>query len=558
MVLFHFTSWLKQRLQQEREPAQSLEDLTQTFILEPIYTPSGLVDAGEDDAIAITDSSFDEIDIPDVDESETDSYVMDDDPDESLGESDNSSGDETSDSDDSENPVDVDNEDIKDEDIGEEIPFSEEEGDDDLDEVDEEPSSQIDPSEEEEIADEPDSEDEIADELEDSEESDSEEDEITDELEDSEESDSEEEEITDELEDSDESDSEEDESEEEDEDDSDNPLAFEFPAFNSGIFRVGDSGEVGVDFLFDGGAYQGEVAFFSLAGFDELEFDSIEDFIAEAAQRAASGSEQGHIVIRVADEGARFTGSLFGEPDWNTGVYQGVKTFNMTPGDEFGVMLVPNGRVSEVLDNPSIGGAKRPLFSLATANPEDGFHLGQIADLTGDGNTFVFEDQRFERSDRDYDDVIFQIRGAVGDAVHVENVINPDLDWRQDDLGKALLAYAKPYITPREQLNLADLVAQGWDDLDLDYDFDPESLVSESPTPDLEEIEDGELTVDSQETEVEETEIKDDDGQDDSQESASESSSSNHESSGEWSPTSDVTTTADSTVTTPDTADSVS
>ncbi|MFO8039397.1 MAG: hypothetical protein R6U67_08090, partial [Sodalinema sp.] len=48
MFLFHFTSWLKQRLQEERRQADSLEDFAQTFILEPIYTPSGFLDGGDD------------------------------------------------------------------------------------------------------------------------------------------------------------------------------------------------------------------------------------------------------------------------------------------------------------------------------------------------------------------------------------------------------------------------------------------------------------------------------------------------------------------------------
>jgi hypothetical protein len=51
------------------------------------------------------------------------------------------------------------------------------------------------------------------------------------------------------------------------------------------------------------------------------------------------------------------------------------------------------------------------------ANPGDDAQLGQIVDVTGDGNTFVFEDLRTDRrSDRDYNDLIFQVRGATGEA----------------------------------------------------------------------------------------------------------------------------------------------
>jgi len=107
-------------------------------------------------------------------------------------------------------------------------------------------------------------------------------------------------------------------------------------------------------------------------------------------------------------------------------------------------MLVPNGSVKSVFDNPTVGGAQRPLFSMAMANPVEGFHFGQIADVTGEGNTFVMEDMRLDAgSDKDYNDIIFQVRGATGKAALLDTVINPDKDWRKTDLGKQLLDYAK-------------------------------------------------------------------------------------------------------------------
>ncbi|MCD8485638.1 MAG: hypothetical protein LRZ84_02520, partial [Desertifilum sp.] len=41
--------------------------------------------------------------------------------------------------------------------------------------------------------------------------------------------------------------------------------------FDSGVFTVGESGVVGIDFLFDGGAYKGELGMFSLEGMNEFE-----------------------------------------------------------------------------------------------------------------------------------------------------------------------------------------------------------------------------------------------------------------------------------------------
>jgi hypothetical protein len=139
------------------------------------------------------------------------------------------------------------------------------------------------------------------------------------------------------------------------------------------VFTVGETGSVSVDFLFDGGGYKGEVAIFSLEGMDEFEPGSSE-FIKEASSRALSDSELGYVVISHPTEVARFS-AVLGEPSQNAGEYLGVKSFAMSPGDEFCIMLVPNGRVQQVFDNPGAGGSLRLLFSLGTANPNDTFHV---------------------------------------------------------------------------------------------------------------------------------------------------------------------------------------
>ncbi|PPT07918.1 subtilisin-type proteinase [Geitlerinema sp. FC II] len=257
------------------------------------------------------------------------------------------------------------------------------------------------------------------------------------------------------------------------------------------------------------------MAIFSLAGLDKLEFETVEDFIAEAANRASSNSELGHIVISDPSEGARFNGSLEGGEDWNSGSYKGVKTVNMKAGEKFGVMLVPNGRVSEVANNPEIGGAKRPLFSLSTANPDDEFHIGQIADVTGDGNTFVMEDMRADgSSDKDYNDLIFQIRGAKGQATYIGNVIDSNNDWRTEDMGKALLAYSEPYITPDPvQIDLTEAVETELDVTEEGEDATVDETAEETSETTAENSDESVVTeeeVDSEavveETAVEETE----------------------------------------------------
>ncbi|MDJ1176257.1 DUF4114 domain-containing protein [Roseofilum capinflatum] len=231
--------------------------------------------------------------------------------------------------------------------------------------------------------------------------------------------------------------------------------------FDSGVFTVDNSGEVGIDFLYDGGKWKGELAVFSLEGLEEINPNS-GAFIEEAASRALSNSELGHVIISDRTEGARFDGVLGDEgQDWNSGDYRGVKTFAMNPGDRFGMMLLPKHSVSKLADNPALGGLGAPLFSMSSLNPEDAYHLGQLADVTGDGNTFVMEDWRVDHhgSDTDYNDLIFQVRGATANAVNLDEVINPEYDWRESDLGKGLLAYAKPYVTP-ETPELGEIIPE--------------------------------------------------------------------------------------------------
>ncbi|MEM9541399.1 MAG: SH3 domain-containing protein [Cyanobacteria bacterium P01_E01_bin.42] len=222
------------------------------------------------------------------------------------------------------------------------------------------------------------------------------------------------------------------------------------PEFTSGVFTVGESGTVEIDYLYDGGKYQFELAIFSLTDIDAE--PGSEEFIQIAAQRALSGSEEGHIIISDRVDAARFDGSLGESTNWNSGAYQGVRRFEMNSGDTFCFMLVPNGRVEDVAENPAIGGAKTPLFSLSTANPDDSLHFGQIADITGDGSTFAFEDVRHDHHwyDRDYNDLIFQVRGATGDTPLMDDLIDPADDWRDSDMGQALIEYAKPYIEPED------------------------------------------------------------------------------------------------------------
>ncbi len=239
------------------------------------------------------------------------------------------------------------------------------------------------------------------------------------------------------------------------------------PNFDSGIFQVEESGEVSVDFLYDGGSYKGELAIFSLEGMENYEPGSLE-FMQEAARRSLSQSTLGHVVISDAKEAARFDGFLGESRTWNSGTYLGGKTYSMRPGDIFGLMLVPDGSIRAVVEGSNLTGARLPLFSLSTANPEDAFHIGQIADINGEGNAFSMEDKSvLLSSDRDYNDLIFQIRGARGKALLLDDVAKADTDWRlTTELGIEILNYITPQIDPDSTL------AEQYLDHDYGHDHD--------------------------------------------------------------------------------------
>ncbi len=122
-------------------------------------------------------------------------------------------------------------------------------------------------------------------------------------------------------------------------------------SFETGTFIVDSSGEVQVDFLFDGGWFRGELAVFSLDGMEAIEPGSTE-FMLEAAQRALTNSTQGRVVVQDQLEAARFSADLAWERNFNTdppsnpGEYQGVKTFNLTPGDQVALMLVQHTTIA--------------------------------------------------------------------------------------------------------------------------------------------------------------------------------------------------------------------
>lgn len=208
----------------------------------------------------------------------------------------------------------------------------------------------------------------------------------------------------------------------------------------SGRFTVGESGQLRFDYLFDGGAYQGELALFNLSGLESLQPGSTA-FIQEAARRSLSGSELGYVVIQDGVEGAKFSDGLIEEGNLNAGSYLGTKLFSLTPGTQFGLMLVPNGTVQAVFDNPAVDGSAHPLFSLASANFGSAVQLGQVSDQGSRSAIFAWEDLQVNgTSDRDFNDLVFRLDGAIGGVPTLDSLINPVKDWRESEVGQQIAA----------------------------------------------------------------------------------------------------------------------
>jgi hypothetical protein len=247
-----------------------------------------------------------------------------------------------------------------------------------------------------------------------------------------------------------------------------NAAGDEPPAeFTGGFFTVGDRGIVEIEWLYDGGRYEGELGVFSLSGMASFTPGSPE-FVKEAARRALSNTEDGYIVFSDPAERARFSGALDGETkDWNAGPYKGLRRLGMRPGDRFAAILIPDDSIENVFKDPGTAAAhKRPLFSLIASNPAQGMYLGQVADVNGLGRAFVYEDMDASHSDLDYNDFIFQVFGAtVNDIPSLDDIARTGsrkrnrstwFDWRtQTALGKEMMAHVESPAVSDETLWLS-------------------------------------------------------------------------------------------------------
>lgn len=240
-------------------------------------------------------------------------------------------------------------------------------------------------------------------------------------------------------------------------------------SYNNGIFTAEATGTVKVDFIYDGGADKGQIAIFNLQGMEDLDVDSTE-FITEAATRALSNSELGYVVVNDEEDRARYTDAnneLAWEGEYNGGTYQDIQDFQMAGGDRFAMILVPNGGIEDILENPELA-----LFSFSTATADNGETLNQIADVTGKGTTFGWEDVNLSASgnnptDRDYNDVVVQVTGATATAPALTDSVYGDRNWLDTDFGAELSDYAN-----RSLFDSGTFTVDATGKVNVDYLFD--------------------------------------------------------------------------------------
>ena len=207
-----------------------------------------------------------------------------------------------------------------------------------------------------------------------------------------------------------------------------------------GVFVVGATGKISIDFLADAGSYRSEMALFSLQGMETLTAGS-EAYIKEAARRALTNSTLGYVAILDPNEGAKFSGEL-GEGNKNDGGYAGAKVLNFAVGDRLAFMLVPQGTVQEVFNNPNADGNKRPLFSISNANPNNATQFGQLV-----SGAFGWEDLRIDQgTDADYNDIVFQVKGATGAATDLGALIAAGKDWRNLPTAQEIISFANEFV----------------------------------------------------------------------------------------------------------------
>jgi hypothetical protein len=208
-----------------------------------------------------------------------------------------------------------------------------------------------------------------------------------------------------------------------------------------GVLKVNQSGLVDVDFLYDGGADQGEMGVFSLSGLANLDVTSVE-FRKEAIRRALTNSKQGYVFLQDSLDRAKFTDPI--ESDWQkdllTGEYKGVQSLAMNPGDLVGLVFNPKGRLNQLLNTPWSDNL-RPMFSLATAN----FNRVQVTAITSSAHNTIlgWEDIALNLgADSDYNDIVIGLEGINSIAMpNFQDYVNGNSNWLETIIGRDIINF---------------------------------------------------------------------------------------------------------------------
>ena len=198
---------------------------------------------------------------------------------------------------------------------------------------------------------------------------------------------------------------------------------------NKGSFRTDASGRVEIDFLFDGSDRAGELAVFSLKGMDKL---SPEKFARTAIRRALRGNAKGQVVIDDITEGAQFSGSL-GERDFNRGAAASTKVLSLAANSRFAFLMVPDGTIKQARS-----GDRQALFSIPALNPGGKAQIGRTA-----RGVYGIEDAPVDKSDRDFNDIVFRVKGARGNAKNLRKLISPEKNWLDSPVAQSFLKAPK-------------------------------------------------------------------------------------------------------------------
>ena len=199
--------------------------------------------------------------------------------------------------------------------------------------------------------------------------------------------------------------------------------------FPSGIFTVGETGEVAIEFLWHGREISsGQLALFSLEGMEDFQLDS-PALIAEILDRihfskSFNSISLGHLAIADLNQGARFGswGARFQDDRVNR-----IEPLKLPQGERFCFLLICNSDLNAIDTNRD-----RPDCLCFSFLP---YHF---VDVTGEGNTFAFGEKGGL-----YNSPVFRIWGAKGDTLSLDDAIAPELDWRKTKFGKELLTYIK-------------------------------------------------------------------------------------------------------------------